>query len=90
VIKIAGKLKLNCGLCLMKLKRAEKVTVLLKQYGRQKKPGSTQSMAKYYLSRLADKDIVNIASYTIQRFGVRQARLYRDGLFKAFEITKEP
>jgi toxin ParE1/3/4 len=43
-------------------------------------------MAKYRLSNLADKDLGNIASYTIQRFGIRQASLYRDGLFKAFEM----
>ncbi len=43
-------------------------------------------MADYSLSKLADKDIGNIASYTIQRFGIKQARLYSDGLFKAFEM----
>ena len=46
-------------------------------------------MTNYYLSKLADKDIANIASYTIQRFGIRQARLYRDGLFKAFEMISD-
>lgn len=46
-------------------------------------------MASYRLSKLADKDIGNIASYTIQRFGIRQARIYRDGLFKAFEMISE-
>ena len=46
-------------------------------------------MANYHLSKLADKDIANIASYTIQRFGINQARLYRDGLFKALEIIAE-
>ena len=46
-------------------------------------------MAEYYLSRLAEKDIVNIASYTIQRFGIRQARLYRDGLFNAFATISD-
>ncbi len=43
-------------------------------------------MANYRLSKLADKDLGNIASYTIQRFGIRQANLYRDGLFKALEM----
>jgi len=46
-------------------------------------------MTDYYLSKLAAKDIGNIASYTIQRFGIRQARLYRDGLFKAFEMISD-
>ena len=45
---------------------------------------------RYTSSRLlADKDIGNITSYTIQRFGIRQARLYRDGLFKAFEMISD-
>lgn len=43
-------------------------------------------MTNYRLSKLADKDIGSIAAYTIQRFGIKQARLYRDGLFKAFEM----
>jgi toxin ParE1/3/4 len=43
-------------------------------------------MADYHLSKLADKDIGNIASYTIQRFGIRQAQIYKDGLFNAFEV----
>jgi len=46
-------------------------------------------MAEYRLSKLADKDIGNIAYYTIQRFGIRQASLYRDGLFKALEAIAD-
>ncbi len=46
-------------------------------------------MAKYRLSKLAGKDIGNIACYTIQHFGVRQASLYRDGLFKALETIAD-
>ncbi|WP_161990593.1 type II toxin-antitoxin system RelE/ParE family toxin [Candidatus Methylobacter oryzae] len=46
-------------------------------------------MANYRLSKLADKDLGNIACYTIQRFGIRQASLYRDGLFKAFEMISD-
>jgi toxin ParE1/3/4 len=46
-------------------------------------------MADYYLSKQADNDIGNIAVYTIQRFGINQARLYRDGLFKAFEMISD-
>lgn len=46
-------------------------------------------MANYRLSILADKDLGNIASYTIQRFGIRQANLYRDGLFKALETISD-
>ena len=46
-------------------------------------------MANYRLSKLADKDLGNIASYTIQNFGIRQANLYRDRLFKAFEMISD-
>jgi len=46
-------------------------------------------MANYRLSKLADKDLISIATYTIERFGVRQASLYRDGLFKAFEMVAD-
>ena len=46
-------------------------------------------MANYRLSKLADKDLISIATYTIKRFGVRQASLYRDGLFKAFEMVAD-
>lgn len=46
-------------------------------------------MANVQLSKRAEKDIENIASYSIHKFGIRQARLYRDGLFKTFEIICE-
>ena len=46
-------------------------------------------MSRLRLSFLADKDLSNIAAYTIQNYGLRRARLYRDGLFKAFEIISD-
>jgi toxin ParE1/3/4 len=46
-------------------------------------------MASYHLSNLADEDLGNIATYTIQRFGINQAKLYRDGLFKTFEMISD-
>lgn len=46
-------------------------------------------MASYHLSNLADEDLGNIAIYSIQRFGINQARLYRDGLFKTFEMISD-
>ncbi len=42
-------------------------------------------MASYYLSNFADKDLGTIAAYTIQQFGIKRSRIYRDGLFKTFE-----
>ena len=46
-------------------------------------------MPKYRLLIKAETDLVYIADYTIQHFGIEQARLYRDGLFKAFEIISD-
>jgi toxin ParE1/3/4 len=36
-----------------------------------------------------EKDLENIALYLIQNFGIKQARLYRDGLFKTFDMICE-
>jgi len=46
-------------------------------------------MNNYRLLKKAEKDIENIANYTIQRFGIKQARVYRDDLFKVFEMISE-
>ena len=42
-------------------------------------------MADYRLSRRAASDLEAIAEYTIERFGVDQARAYRDSLRTCFE-----
>ncbi|MGB6151010.1 MAG: type II toxin-antitoxin system RelE/ParE family toxin [Pricia sp.] len=42
-------------------------------------------MSRYILSRSAQSDIVDIADYTIENFGFKQARKYRDGLISFFE-----
>ena len=42
-------------------------------------------MARYRLSRLAARDLAKIADYTIDTFGIAQARLYRDGLHNSFQ-----
>jgi len=46
-------------------------------------------MLNYRLSKRADKDLGNIAVYSIENFGIRQARIYRDGLFKTFDLICE-
>jgi toxin ParE1/3/4 len=46
-------------------------------------------MLNYRLSKQADKDLENIALYSIQNFGIKRARLYRDGLFKTFDMICE-
>ena len=42
-------------------------------------------MVRYILSKSAQSDIVDIADYTIENFGLQQARTYRDGLVSCFE-----
>ena len=43
-------------------------------------------MLSYRFSKSAEKDFENIAVYSIKNFGITQARLYRDGLFKTFDM----
>lgn len=40
----------------------------------------------YKLSELAEEDIYQIARYTIQQFGVIQAKKYHDDLKRTFEL----
>lgn len=42
-------------------------------------------MARYIFGKSAQSDIVNIADYTIENFGIKQARKYRDGLISCFQ-----
>ncbi len=46
-------------------------------------------MSRYSLSQAAEGDLANIATYTIETFGVAQAIAYRDGLIRAFEFLAE-
>lgn len=41
-------------------------------------------MLKFQLSRSAESDIALIADYTIYKFGMNQARKYRNGLLEVF------
>ena len=48
-------------------------------------------MTRYELTRFAERDLRRIAEYTIERFGINQARRYRDSLFRTFEsLTEHP
>ena len=48
-------------------------------------------MNNYRLSRLAAADLEEIAEYTIERFGIEQARRSRDGLKTCFvQLTNNP
>lgn len=42
-------------------------------------------MAEYRLSSQAETDLAGIADYTIETFGIEQARHYRDGLEAGFQ-----
>jgi toxin ParE1/3/4 len=46
-------------------------------------------MAEYRLSKRAYADIVGIGDYTIERFGIEQARRYRDRLEDAFQALAD-
>lgn len=46
-------------------------------------------MTKFLLTNRAATDLSDIADFTIQTFGIEQARFYRDGLNHCFEILAE-
>ena len=45
-----------------------------------------REMTEYRLAKAADRDLKNIAEYTIMEFGVEQARNYKDSLIATFEL----
>lgn len=48
-------------------------------------------MARYRLSRLAAEDLLGIATYGLERFGLEQSLKYRDSLKEQFErIAQNP
>ena len=46
-------------------------------------------MPRYHLSSRAEADLAEIADYTIETFGIKQARRYRDGLEACFRTLAE-
>lgn len=46
-------------------------------------------MAKFRLTTRAVLDLSEIADFTIQLFGIEQARLYRDGFNNCFEVLAQ-
>lgn len=46
-------------------------------------------MPRYVLTRAAENDIAEIARYTVEHFGMRQALAYRDQLTQAFDFLAE-
>ncbi len=48
-------------------------------------------MPDVHLGRVAERDVAGIAAYTIARFGIQQARTYRDGLIDCLEtLARNP
>ena len=47
------------------------------------------NVAKFQLTNRAVTDLSDIADFTIQNFGIEQARFYRDGFNNCFEILAE-
>ena len=46
-------------------------------------------MLELRLTKAADADVAAIAEYTIERHGLKQARVYAEGLFKALALLTE-
>ncbi len=46
-------------------------------------------MAKYRISTKADSDLLDIARFTIKKYGIEQARTYKDGLYTCFNTLSE-
>lgn len=48
-------------------------------------------MAKFKLSKKAERDLINIAKYTIQNFGEQQSSKYKSELFNCLNrLSKNP
>ena len=48
-------------------------------------------MPRYILSKSAQRDLVGIADYTIENFGIKQSRKYRDSLVSCFlDLSNRP
>lgn len=43
----------------------------------------------YTLTKAAERDLAQIAAYTVETFGVEQALAYRDGLIGCFQFLAE-
>lgn len=48
-------------------------------------------MSEYVLSEAAERDLQQIADYTIELFGIRQSRRYKEALISCFQtLAKQP
>ncbi len=46
-------------------------------------------MLECRLSRKAEADLESLIEYTVERFGIRQARIYCESIFRAFDLLCE-
>ena len=46
-------------------------------------------MTEYALTKTAERDFASIAAYTIEKFGISQARRYRNSLCRTLEFLAE-
>lgn len=46
-------------------------------------------MANYVLTHMAERDVENIAQYTLEKFGLAQAEKYLSGLHQALNTLTE-
>jgi len=46
-------------------------------------------MGNFRLTKEADADLLDIAGYTIAKFGLRQSKTYKDGLYNCFKTLSE-
>jgi len=48
-------------------------------------------MGEYRITTKADSDLLDIARFTIRKFGVEKARIYKNGLYDCFKaLAKNP
>ena len=75
----------------MKPKQAGSLTGQQEQFGTRQNNGTQPKVTRYELTKFAERDLQSIADYTNEKFGVNQARRYRDSLFRIFEsLTEHP
>lgn len=56
-----------------------------------KTPSTAQRKAELRLAPAAERDLINIALYSMEQFGIEQSALYRDKLKQRFlELTETP
>lgn len=46
-------------------------------------------MDEYRITAKADNDLLDIARFSVRKFGIEQARIYKDGLYACFKTLAE-